>query len=372
VLLVTSAGAVLSSFGGLFLVAAEGMLALVAGFRRGYPWWRFVAVQLLVALLLIPYAREFASTVDPETIVGLAEVPEEKLLRGSHTFSIGAPAHTFYAYSVGMTLGPAINEMHRSLSFETFRPHLGVMVASAIAFGLVGLRGFRRAGRRPERRGVFLLWIGVPILITSVLAVVNLKVYNVRYPAVGFLAWPFLLALGLDGLRRPALWAAAAVLLGLSGLSRWNLHHDTRYWRPDVRSVAEVILSQEEPGDRILLYSIPEPFIYYYQWRGGGSLPVDRLLGHHVRSRQRFDAHLARTASCDNRLWLVRYRSWYLDPRDVYRRTLEERLTPLQRWRFAEMPLDLYECEGSDTTGVAEGTTVNPGEVMGEDLGRAE
>jgi len=348
-LFLTSAGAALSSFGGLFLVAAEGVLALLAGFRRGYPWWRFVLVQLVVVVLLVPYVREFGTTVDPDTIVGLSEVTEDERLRGSHTFSIAAPLHSLYAYSVGITLGPAINEMHRSLSLATFRPHLPVMALAALAFGLVALRGFLRAGDRPERRLVLLLWIGVPILLTSLLALVNLKVYNVRYPSVGFAAWPFLLALGLAGLRRPMLVGSAVVLLGLSGLSRWNLHHETRYWRPDVRSVAEVILAGEEPGDRILLYSIPEPFIYYYAWRGGGELPIDRLFGLHVSTRERFDEHLETTVACENRLWLVRYRSWYLDPRDLYRQRLEERMETIERWRFPEMPLDLYRClAGSD------------------------
>lgn len=341
-LFLTSAGAALSSFGGLFLIATEGVLALLAGFRRGYPWWRFVVVQLLVVVLLVPYAREFGTTVDPDTIVGLAEVTDDERLRGSHTFSLAAPLHSIYAYSVGLTLGPAINEMHRSLSFSTFRPHVPLMALSALAFGLVGLRGFVRAGRRPERRLVLVLWLVIPIVLTSLLALVNLKVYNVRYPSVGFLAWPFLVALGLVGLRRPVMVAGAVMLLGLSGLSRWNLHHETRYWRPDVRSVAQVILDEEEPSDRILLYAIPEPFIYYYAWRGGGELPIDRLFGHHVASRERFDRHLDRVAGHDGRLWLVRYRSWYLDPRDLYRTRLEERVETLERWRFPEMPLDLY------------------------------
>jgi hypothetical protein len=343
----TSLGACLSSFGGFFLIATSGLMALVAGWRRGYPVRRFVVVHLLVVASLATYLGEFGSTVDPDAIVGIGEVEEEDLLRGSHTFSPLAPLHSLFAYSVGLTVGPSINEMHRSLAFETFRPHLIPIALSAIVFGLSALVGVRRACRRPELCGVLVLWVAVPIAATALLALVNLKVYNVRYPSVGFVPWVLLVAMGLVSLRgrilRVGAWAA---VLGLTALSLHGLHGDPRYARPDARAAAELILREGRPGDRILNYTVVEPFRYYYAWLGGGDLEIHHLLGWHFR-RGRFDPYMEELASCEGRLWVVRHRGWYVDPRGKTKAALDANLEHLGAWRFTDLPVDLYACTGA-------------------------
>lgn len=349
-LFLSSLGACLSSFGGFFIILVGGVLALIAGWRRGYPIRRYVFVHVLVLACLGSYLGEFGTTVEPESIVGIGEDDERMLLRGSHTFSALAPMHSLFAYSVGLSLGPSINEMHRSLSFGTFRPHLPALGAVALLFGVLAIAGVLRAGRRPELRGMLVVWLIVPIAATSLLALLNVKVYNIRYPCVGFVPWLLFVALGLEGIGRQ--WARVLLwsgVLALSALSIHGLRFDERYWRSDARSAAELILREGRAGDRILNYSVVEPFEYYYSWRGGGGLDVRTLLAWHFR-RGRFEPYMNELSSCDGRLWVVRQRGWYMDPHQKAKAAMDAHLVRLGSWQFVDLPVDLYACADSAFT----------------------
>ncbi len=340
----TSLAGCLSSFGGLFLIGAHSLLALVAGWRRGYPIGRFVVIQLLVLICLAPYLMSFGETVDPDTIVGLSDVAPEDRLRGTHTFSPLALAHTFYAYSVGTTLGPSINEMHRSLTFSTFQPYLVSIICAFIAFGMLAVAGALGARRRPERLGWIMAWLIVPIVCTAVLAMLNVKVYNVRYPSIGLCAWVLLLGIGVDRVGPRFIRALLLIMvLGLSFLSLYNHYFDTRYWKPDARAAAELVLRDGRPGDRILLYTTREPFAHYYQKVGNGPLEIVKVTGWDL-DPVRIDARLDEIGSCDGRLWLIRHRSWYVDPSERGKRKLDSRFELLESWHFPELPVDLYRC----------------------------
>ncbi len=340
----SSLATALASFGGLFLVGAQGCFALVAGWRRGYPIRRFLGIQVVVLLCLTPYLISFGETVEPDRITVLSDLSPEEKLRGEHTFSLLAIGHSLYAYSVGVTLGPSINEMHRSLAFSTFRPHLHLMVAAGLAFGLLAVGGLMGARRRPELLGWLTVWLLVPILLAAALAVLNLKVYNVRYPAVGFAAWVLLIAIGVTHLRPRGLGlAVTAAALALSLTSLYKHYTDTRYWKPDARAAAEVVLREGRAGDRILLYTTLEPFDHYYRRVGQGTLEIRKARGWDL-DPERLEAYLDEVSGCDGRLWLVRYRSWYSDPAERCKSELDRRLEHLKSRRFPELPLDLYRC----------------------------
>jgi len=343
-LVLANLGAGLSSFGGLFLIPTQGLLALGVFRRTRYPLWRFVLAQLLVLAALSNYFSEFGTTVDPSTIVGIGEVTDAEKLRGEHTFSPLAPAHSIYAYSAGLTIGPSVNEMHRALTLETFRPHIPVMVLVGVVFGALGLIGLGVVLRRRDLAAFLLAWLAVPIACAALLAILNVKVYNVRYPAVGFMAWMLILGAGLGGLRRRGLALALGVTaLGLGSLARANQATQTRFWRPDARAAAELIEREARPSDRILVYTIIEPFVHYYNWVGGGTIPVDTIYRWHFEAPERLEKSLREMCVGDGRLWVVRYRSWYIDGPERYKHALAERLPHLGSWEFPELPVDLYQ-----------------------------
>ncbi len=349
-LVLANLGAGLSSFGGLFLIPTQGLLALGVFRRARYPLRRFVLAQLLVLAALSNYFLEFGTTVDPSTIVGIGEVTDAERLRGDHTFSPLAPAHSIYAYSAGLTIGPSVNEMHRSLTLETFRPHIPVMAVVGIVFGALGLIGLRMIARRRDLAVLLVSWLAMPIVCASLLAILNVKVYNVRYPSVGFMAWMLILGAGLAGLRRRGLALALGVAaLGLGGLARVNQATQTRFWRPDARAAAELIEREARPNDHILVYTIIEPFVHYYSWVGGGAIPVETIYRWHFEAPDRLEKSLRAHGVGDGRLWVVRYRSWYIDGPELYKRTLDRRLPRLGSWVFPELPVDLYEQVSAET-----------------------
>jgi hypothetical protein len=334
--------ACLSSFGAFFLMLTQGAFTLLMAWRRDYPIRRYVAIVLVVLVCLAPYLHTFGSSVEVEKLAVVGEVTDETRLRGSHTFSPLALAHTLYAYSVGVTLGPSINEMHRSLTLATFRPHLPLMAAAGLVFGWVGLRGLFGSRRRPELAGFLTLWLAMPIAASAALAIVNLKVYNVRYPSAGFLAWVLFLAVGIGAMRRSLRWVTLVLVVVLSGVSIYGMRTNTMYWRPDARSAAELVLREGRPGDRIIVYTIMEPFEYYYGWIGRGPCERKGVTHWHLEKPERFEKWYRETTAGAERVWLVRYRNWYIDRGDKVKRTLDARLRHEGSWSFVDLPVDLY------------------------------
>lgn len=346
--------ACLSSFGAFFLVLVQGSFALLMAWRREYPVRRYVFVVLVVLVCLTPYLHTFGRGVEIEKLAVVGEMTDETRLRGSHTFSPLAVLHTLYAYSVGITLGPAINEMHRSLTFATFRPHLAVIAVAGLVFGALGLVGFVRARQRPELAGFLSLWVALPILAAAFFAIVNLKVYNVRYPSAGFLPWVFFLALGVSELRRAFRVIALVAVVALSWLSIYGMRTDTRFWRPDARAGAELILREGRPGDRIVVYTITEPFEYYYAWIGAGPSERKGITSWHLEKPERFDKWFRDVTFGADRVWLVRYRSWYIDRGDRVKKALDAKLQHVGSWSFVDLPVDLYEIPPPEAGGAAE------------------
>jgi hypothetical protein len=221
------------------------------------------------------------------------------------------------------------------------------MLLVAITFGVVGIAGWLGARRRPELQGFLVLWLVVPIVLTALLAVLNLKVYNVRYPAAGFGAWMLFLGLGFERLERHRAGRLAIyTAIALSLYSVLQLNTVTRYWKPDSRSAANLVLREGRPGDRVLIYTNPEPFEYYYKWVGKGPLDVTLMLAWHLAEPERFERFLDGVTAGEGRLWLIRHRSWYVDRADRAKGALDRRLRHLESWRFPELPVDLYECAG--------------------------
>jgi len=132
--------------------------------------------------------------------------------------------------------------------------------------------------------------------------------------------------------------------LALSVASYVGMQTDVRYWRPDARAAATLLLEEGRPGDRVLLYSIATAFEYYYDWRGEGTMAVRRLSGWELGNAERREALRREVLDCAGRIWLVRYRSWYVDPHDRFKSELDERLEHLESWRFPDLPVDLYAC----------------------------
>ena len=324
-----SMGLVLTNLAGAFLIAAQGAYLLFARRRLLAP---FVAVNVVAMLLLLPWWLHAQSVANEG-----AGLVAGGTLRHTNFHPLALP-FALSVYSVGFTVGPSLNEMNRSLSMELLRPHLWYFVPVALIYGALFLRGWWRLRGQVGGKLFFFLWLLVPLGITALLAIANIKVFNPRYAAVAFPAYVLILAHGLQGLRRPIQVAALALVILASGYSLWNHYENPRYWKPDARSAAAYVNERFEAGDCVIIYTLEKPFRRYFE----GEAELDRVPWAAPTSPERLQAYLEpRLREC-SRIWLVNYRGWYLDPDRLIEAELGRRWRRLEDRSFVGMDVALF------------------------------
>lgn len=324
----TAVTALLTNFAGSFLPLGQGLYLL---FRRRDLLARFVLVQALVVIALLPWLRNFNSGWSPE-MIGQAGT-----LRNVNFHPLALP-FSFSVFSVGFTVGPSLDEMNRALSLGLLVPFLWYFIPVALLYAWLVIRGLAAIRRNREGQGFYATWIAVPLLLVSVFALLNVKVFNVRYMAVAFPGYLVLLAEGIQAGRRrlrPALYVlvAAACCVPL-----WNLYFVPRYWKPDARAAARYVSPLVQSRDAVRVYAIPEPFQYYYRADARAEvLPWDLLA-----KEENFDRFLDDLEQHYDRLWLIDYRGWYLDPEGKLPRLLAERWRLVEETQFVGVKVMLF------------------------------
>jgi hypothetical protein len=305
-----------------------------AGPRRA-AWGRRLGATAAMALallaLLSPWAGRVRSTWDWQRLRPSHQAPaEEAPLRTSNTFHAAAIPFALHAQAVGYTLGPSLRELRAGPVAGALARHVPELAAVALVFGVLGVAGLLGIGRR-RRLLDLLLAVAVPMLIVSLFALRNFKVFHPRYVAV---AAPFLLlvvAQGLVTLRRPARIAAALGVAGLWAVSLGQHYFDPRYAKEDYRGALGLVSARSQPGEKLLAVGADEPIYYYYR----GSLPVDRLWpGYSARSGRLQEELEGRLAGARG-TWVVLSRPEELDPEGTFVRTLETRRPGVEQFRFA-------------------------------------
>ena len=304
-----SACAVWSNFTALFLWCGW-LLTLVflvrpAGRRQRLLWLVAMAGCLL---LVLPWLLKATGILAFSRLVPGAETGVA--LRGETTFTPLAFPYTFFAFFYGYSFGPSLRELHdpeRLAVIRTLLPYLvpaGAVAAAALLSGLLHLR---------RRQWALAVWIVVPLLIVTFLALRNFKPFNPRYLAVVF---PWVLLLSAHGLLAlPRRWSQVLSLL-LLGFFLWGVagfHFNPRYAKADLRGAAAVVAERNSAGDPIFVPVAAGVFKYYYH----GQATVLENWNFAPRSNESgvaafLDEHLGGITSC----WLVLARTWRVDPQD--------------------------------------------------------
>ncbi len=286
-------------------------------------------VALALLLLLAPWAGRVWSTWDWQRLHPAREAPaEEAPLRPGSTFHAGAIPFALHAQAVGYTLGPPLRELRGGGAGAAVARHLPELAAVTLVFGVLGVAGL--VGIRRRRRLLdLLLAVGFPLLVVSLFALRNFKVFHPRYVAV---AAPFLLlvvAAGLVTLRRPVRVAAALAVAALWIASLGQHYFDPAYAKEDYRGALGLVAARAEPGEKVLAVGADEPVYYYYR----GSLPVDRLwLGYAARPARLGEELEGRLAGARG-TWIVLSRPEDLDTEGVFVRTLGARHPGAEEFR---------------------------------------
>jgi len=229
-------------------------------------------------------------------------------LRGETTFSPLAWLYTLQTFFYGYSLGPSLRELHQPDRMAVLRNAWPILLLGAVPVGVGLMAGLFRLGRK---RGPLLVWIIVPMLILTFLALRNVKPWNPRYVAMVF---PWILALtafGLAGLPRRAGFAATILLTCLTLWSLGGYYGNARFFKADVRSAAAHLETANSEGDPILAPVITSVFKYYY--RGSGEV-LDTYGLPPLGDTREAAAFCDRILAGRTRCWLVLAREWYFDP----------------------------------------------------------
>jgi mannosyltransferase len=320
--------ALLSNLSAGFLILAQGSYLL---FRRRELLAAYVLTMAAVALLLLPWLRNIELYWSPD-LVG-----QHGALRNTNFHPLAFP-FTFSVFSIGFTVGPSLDELNRHPSLRSVLPFAWYFVTFGLTFGWLLFRGIRRVWGRSQGALFYAIWILVPLLAVSALAVLNVKVFNVRYVAAAFPAYIVLIAAGINARNRGVMIVFLTLVTIASGISLYRYYTNPRYWKPDARSAARYVEARALPGDAVRVYSIPEPFLYYYHGPTAGRLPWNLF-----DKEGNIDAFLDTLAVSSKRLWLIDYRAWYEDPEGKLPRRLRERWIQLERKEFVGVTVYLYE-----------------------------
>ncbi|MBD3368547.1 MAG: hypothetical protein GF405_10335 [Candidatus Eisenbacteria bacterium] len=342
----------------VFMAAGHGLyllLGLRSSRRRLLAW---AAAAVLIVVLFVPgmwSIVRWAGAGGVDDHVGLATaVDEEDLLRGDTTFTPAALPYSIYAMVYGYSLGPTLTELHTRPPMEAILSHTPIVAAGGLVMAAALLLGLVRLWTRRKAGALVLVTIIVPALGAVVLALANIKPFNVRYLSPGMPALVMLAAAGVGMLRRRPAALLCAALVVLCGLSLWNYHADPSYGREDVRSAVEFVEQRERPGDVIFVPVVRDVFRHYYD--GGAELVV--LYPGQAGSDAEVSRRVPDLLGDAERVWFVESRWWHVDPGRRIPTYLDAFYRPVEEASFPGVTVTLYgaRSEAGPGSDVSEGS----------------
>jgi uncharacterized membrane protein len=340
---VTSVLALFTFLTSVFLVIVHGLFLLWRS--SGRPFLRkWVASQLIVILV---FAAWFVAATPHRLAAVISEAPgivshEQVRSRGKLpvTDIVGAIPYTFFAFSVGVSLGPSLKELHESRSLDSLLSHGWILVPTAILFASLFVLGLRGLLQDKDRASFVLLWLGVPIFgAFTVATLMTYHVYNTRYVAMVLPAYLIILAAGLAGIRRTQIRVfLVAALLVINSISLYNYYFNPQYARADARAAAKYLQEKAQSRDIILAVGNPTALRYYYK----GSLPIGTIDARRVEDHT-LTANLQKVAKDRDRLWLVEIRSWQKDPKRRVKAKLDHLTGDPNHKRFSGVDVYSYD-----------------------------
>ena len=291
---------------------------------------RVLAVSALVlALVALPWLPQIARTWDWSRLGPSRPNAEQAApLRGATTFHLGALPYAMHTLAVGSTLGPSTRELRADASWRALRPHMPVLVATALTFGTLLVLGLAALARR-RRLADTLLGLLVPALVISYFALQNFKVFHPRYLAVSMPWLLFTFAAAFAGLRGRSRTLLAAAVGVLWALSLAHLYGDPAYRREDYRGALAAVRGGIGPQEQVVAVGSEEPVVYY-----GRGLPVTRWWLGHAGQSDRMEQTWDETLGLAQGSWVVLSRSEDLDPSGRFAAWLGARYPQSQPRRF--------------------------------------
>jgi len=340
----------LSNLSSVFLAAAHWVFALPRMRRDRRFLVRWVVVYVFVLIVLSPWIWGVSHWVRVDRVGERVTAPvgaeERQLLRGETTFTPMAIPYSVFAMVYGYSVGPSSAELHTLGPAAAFRAHVPVVLGALALMAVAGLSGLVVFLQDRMRLRLLLSVALVPMAAVTLLAVLNIKVFNARYVAVMTPLVLVVLAAGVRRLPTAGAWVVGAGIVGFSLFGVGNYYWEPDYWREDVRSAARYIESAELDGDVVLVPVVTDVFDYYY----GGTAPRFLFYPGQCGSDEEVAERVDAGTRGYRRLWLVRSRIWHADPDDRITSYVDTGHRLLQSASFPGVEVNLYELRDSEST----------------------
>jgi len=308
-----AAAALLCNFSAAFLIGAQTGAFFI---RKGIHWAtvrQWIWIGLIVVAITSPWIYRVYTNIDVSALVTPVhpgELQESERLRGETTVSAASVPYALYAFSVGLTLGPSLRELHEDSSLATVLRHHGAIVLwVALLFGTLAVSGIAAAIRRRLPWPALAIYLLIPIAGTIMLNWQNAKAFNVRYILVALPAYLCLVAIGIASLSRWWRIAVWVLVLGTSSLSLYHHYFDTRYHKEDVRGAVRYVEKRIGPDECFFAPTVRNVAKHYYT----GSKEITSLF-RGALSQQQLEDKLDRILDPCPSMWYMRARPWVLDP----------------------------------------------------------
>jgi mannosyltransferase len=267
----------LSNLSHAFLLGAQALGLIGFGRRRQALLARLALSWTATVLVLTPWFVQFYHRmVVPSGLTGHPATRDLTLVRGATTVPIFGLPYAYYAFATGYSYGPSLAELHETAGAglaASVRGQLPALLWAVAALGVVGILGARKLWREGGPQRFWLLLLILPVALTYLVALLNVKIFNVRYAAVAFPALLVVLTMGVFAPARAWVrWSLLTAILIPFGVSIAGYEFDSRYWKEDARSAAAFIRAETRPGDLLLTVGSDLPLSVYY-WPAGGGVP---------------------------------------------------------------------------------------------------
>jgi uncharacterized membrane protein len=267
----------LSNLSHAFLLGAQGLGLIGFGRGRRKLLARLALSWTATVLVLTPWLIQFYSRmVVPSGLAGHPVTRDLTRVRGATTAPVLGLPYAYYVFATGYSYGPSLAELHETTGtglVASVRGHLPALLWAAAAFGIVGILGARKLWREGGPQRFWLLLFLLPVALTYLVALLNVKVFNARYAAVAFPAVLVVLTAGVFASPRAWVrWSLLTAILIPFGVSLARYEFDPRYWKEDSRSAVAFVRAEARPGDLLLSVGSDLPLSAYY-WPAGGGVP---------------------------------------------------------------------------------------------------
>jgi 4-amino-4-deoxy-L-arabinose transferase-like glycosyltransferase len=304
--------------------------------------WKWVAACLVIAVLVVPMFLGLFRWVEVdgvgERVVVAPLAPEDELVRGATTFSPMAIPYSVFTMVYGFGLGPSSYELHTDSPLGAFSRYLWLVVPAGLAAAAGFLLGFRWLWGRGEAGRLVASVVVVPFVAAALLALLNIKPFNVRYVAVMLPVVVVTLSAGVVSLpagRGTWLWVAV-VLFSLVSLRSY--YFVPEYAREDIRGAARYVAENERPGDIVLVPVVRDVFTFYFD----GQAEHFVLYRGQTTSADAVQRVVDERTDGFRRLWFVDSRLWHMDAARRTPSVLEERYEKLDTRSFSGATVSLY------------------------------